>query len=77
MKLKKLPAEIEDTKRHCPHCNRKLVYVVWGFPLFELIDFEKSEEVYLGGCVPNGAAVYYCFSCQDQFYDNLSKFQTK
>lgn len=57
----------------CPKCQNKLVNIVYDFPAGgDLFEREECEEIYLCGCMPNGAK-YHCFKCDTDFYWNLTE----
>lgn len=62
--------------KKCPLCNGQLVDILYGFPTFEAFQKAEREELYLGGCcviVGIEQAVYYCYSCDRKFFEDLSE----
>ena len=67
---------------HCPTCNAgKLIPIVYGLPLPELMEQSERGEVELGGCIitevfdPKSGVIIgdpqlYCPKCEGRFFRN-------
>ena len=70
---------------HCPTCNAgKLIPIVYGLPLRELMEQSERGEVELGGCIItevfdpksgliSGDPELYCPKCEGRFFRALSR----
>ena len=70
---------------HCPTCNAgKLIPIVYGLPLRELMEQSERGEVKLGGCIitevfdpktgfVSGDPELYCPKCEGRFFRALSR----
>jgi hypothetical protein len=70
---------------HCPTCNAgKLIPIVYGLPLRELMEQSERGEVQLGGCIItevfdpksgfiSGDPELYCPKCEGRFFRALSR----
>lgn len=56
----------------CPHCNSKLVDIIYGRPNSIMMEKAKKKEVFLGGCiVEKNNPTYYCYQCNRYYSKNL------
>jgi hypothetical protein len=53
---------------NCLMCDHELVNIVYGMPGSKLIEMAKSEDIALGGCMPDPEKpTLYCYGCGESF----------
>lgn len=54
--------------RTCPECGGKLIPIVWGYPLPEMLEQSERDEIFLAGCcLPPNPPGYHCKDCGSEF----------